>query len=153
MADRETSHENVELVRRWFEEVWNQRRAETIDELLIAESVCHGDDGPLRGPQEFKERQFVPFTSAFSDLRVTIEGVIAQGDNVVVRWVATGKHSGDGLGFPATHESVAMRGITWIRVRAGKLVEGWQSTNIPEVLRNLQAAAGARRGGAAGGRE
>ena len=27
-------NENVRLARRWFEEVWNQRRTDTIDELL-----------------------------------------------------------------------------------------------------------------------
>ena len=26
--------ENIVLARRWFEEVWNQRRTDTIDELL-----------------------------------------------------------------------------------------------------------------------
>ncbi len=34
-------NENVLLALRWFEEVWNQRRTETIDELLTDESVSH----------------------------------------------------------------------------------------------------------------
>ena len=48
--------ENVVLARRWFEEVWNQRRTDTIDELLTDESVSHTDSGPLRGKREFKEQ-------------------------------------------------------------------------------------------------
>jgi hypothetical protein len=46
-------NDNTALVRRWFEEVWNQRRGEVIDEMLAGESVCHADEGPIRGPREF----------------------------------------------------------------------------------------------------
>jgi steroid delta-isomerase-like uncharacterized protein len=110
-----------------------------IDELVTAESVCHAEEGPMRGPDEFRERQYHPFISAFPDLRVEVEAIIAQDDVVVVRWSAVGTHSGDGLGFPATHATASFRGITWIDVRDGKLREGWQSSNIPEVLRGLSA--------------
>ena len=137
------SQNSITLVRRWFDEVWNQRRADTIDELLTAESVCHADDGPIRGPAEFKERQFVPFVAAFPDLRIEVEAIIAQGDEVVVRWIATGIHSGDGLGFRATNRKATFRGLTWIQVRDGKLVQGWQSSNIPVVIRELSEASSA----------
>jgi steroid delta-isomerase-like uncharacterized protein len=133
------SHDNVAAVRRWFDEVWNQRRAQVIDELLPPEGICHADDGPIRGPAEFKERQYDPFTSAFPDLRIEVEAIIAQDDVVVVRWSAAGTHSGDGLGFRATHATASFRGITWIHVRDGKFLEGWQSSNIPEVIRGLSA--------------
>jgi steroid delta-isomerase-like uncharacterized protein len=130
-------HDPAAVARRWFEEVWNQRRGETIDELLSAEGLCHADHGPIRGPGEFREQMHVPFLSAFPDIRVTLEGVMADGDEVAVRWSAAGTHAGDGLGFPATGRPVALRGLTWLRVRDGKFVEGWQSSNIPEVFRSL----------------
>ncbi len=137
------SQENIALVRRWFDDVWNHRREQTIAELMTAESICHADDGPIRGPDEFRDRQYAPFTAAFPDLRVSVEAIIADGDDVVVRWNATGLHSGDGLGFAATHRNVSFRGLTWIRARDGKLVEGWQSSNIPEILRDLSATVSA----------
>ena len=68
------AHENVRLALRWFEEVWNQRRTDTIDELLIDESVCHSESGNLRGRQEFKEQGQAVFLVAFPDLRITVEG-------------------------------------------------------------------------------
>src|SRR4051794_16503305 len=91
------SNRNVVLARRWFEEVWNHRRADTIDELLTDESVCHTESGPLRGKQEFRERTHAVFLSAFPDLRMTVEGTVAEDDQVVVRWAATATHLGDGL--------------------------------------------------------
>jgi predicted ester cyclase len=97
------------------------------------------DEGPIRGPVEFKEKQYVPFVSAFPDLRVVVEATLAQGDEVVARWCATGTHLGDGLGFPPTGQPVTFRGMSWIRVRDGTFVEGWQSSNIADVIRGLAA--------------
>src|SRR5262245_39594540 len=111
------SAENFAVARRWFEEVWNQRRDQTIDELLTPHSVCHTDEGPIVGKEEFRARMYVPLLSAFPDLRVEVEGVTGQGDDVVVRWSAAGTHSGDGLGFAPTGKGVILRGITWMRVR------------------------------------
>ena len=52
------SEENKALVRRWFEEVWNQGRADAIDEMFGEYGIAHGlsDDpsNPLRGPGDFK---------------------------------------------------------------------------------------------------
>ena len=133
--------ETVAVALRWFEEVWNLRRDETIDELLTDDSVCHADDGPAYGPDDFRKRLYRPLLAGFPDIRVRVEGTVAQGDQVVVRWTAFGVHGGDGLGFPATRETACFRGLTWIRIRDGKLLEAWQNSNIPEVLRTLAAKA------------
>jgi hypothetical protein len=47
---------NKAIVRRWFEEVWNQGREATIDELFPAEGVAHGlgdSESDVHGPMEF----------------------------------------------------------------------------------------------------
>ena len=132
------SHDNVALLRRWFQEVWNERRAATIDELLHPQSVCRADDEVLRGVAEFKARMYEPFVSALPDLRVEIDGIMSDGDQAAVRWRATGTHTGEGLGFPATGRIGSFRGMTWVRFREGRLVEGWQCSNISEVVRALQ---------------
>ena len=80
-----------------------------------------------------------PFLGAFPDLRVEVEEIIAQDDQVAVRWSATGTHRGDHLGCPPCGEPVTFRGLTWIVVRDGKFREGWQHSNIPEVLARLRA--------------
>ncbi|WP_425613896.1 ester cyclase [Anatilimnocola sp. NA78] len=131
------SAENVAMARRWFEEVWNQRREATIDEFLTADSVCYGDDGPIIGPEEFRQRQFIPFLAAFPDLQVQVDDALGSGDQVVVRWTARGGHHGHGLGCAPTGRTVVMQGITWIRVANGKLAEGWQCSNIPQVFQGL----------------
>jgi steroid delta-isomerase-like uncharacterized protein len=134
--------DNSGIVRRWFEEVWNRRSDAAIDELAAPEGICHADDGPIRGPEDFRQRQYRPFLAAFPDLHVNVDDVVSQGDQEVIRWTATGTHTGDGLGFAPTGKAVTFRGMTWFRVQDGKLTEGWQSSNIPVVLGELASMKG-----------
>ena len=39
MNDEETLEANKALIRRWFEEVWNQGRADAIDEMLAVDGL------------------------------------------------------------------------------------------------------------------
>jgi steroid delta-isomerase-like uncharacterized protein len=132
------SHESVALLRRWFQEVWNERRAATIDELLHPQSVCRADDDILSGVADFKARMYEPFVAAFPDLRLEIDAILSDGDQAVVRWRATGTHTREGLGFPPSGRIGSFHGMTWVRIRDGKLIEGWQSSNISNVLRSLR---------------
>jgi steroid delta-isomerase-like uncharacterized protein len=128
----------VELARRWFEEVWNQRRTDTIDELLTDESLGHLAYGTLRGRDEFKKQVHTPYLSAFPDLRLTVEETLNVGDQVVVRWAATGTHRGDGLGFPASGRTVSFRGMTWMRFSGSKMVEAWDGWNQGGLIQALR---------------
>ena len=133
---------NVEtLARRWFQEVWNDRRDATIDEFLTPESVCHADQGELKGVECFRLQQYQPFLGAFPNLHLTVEDVLASGDQAVVRWSARGTHLGADFGFPPTGRVATMRGMTWMRFDNGKLVEGWQNSDILQVIRSLREPA------------
>lgn len=129
--------ENIAVVRRWFDDVWNHRREQTIDDVMTAESFCVADGRTLTGPDEFKEQMYAPMLAAFPDLHVDIDDVLAHGEQVVVHWRAAGTHSGDGVGIPPTGRTVLFRGVTWLYTRDGKFVKGQQYSNIPEVLRSL----------------
>jgi steroid delta-isomerase-like uncharacterized protein len=144
VRESNASNPNVGLARRWFEEVWNQRRTETIDELLTPESVGHMEGGDAHGIDGFK-RAHAAFVAAFPDLRLSIEALMADGDQVAIRWRATGCHAGDGLGACATHEVVSFRGITWQRYRDGKLVEGWDCWDQTALAHHLRDADHRRR--------
>ena len=132
------SAENVDVVRRFFDEVWNQHRQETIEELLDDDSCCQSDSGELRGPAGFRALQYEPMLAAFPDARVTIEGIMAVGDEVAVRWSADATHTGEAMEMAPTGRPVRLEGVSWIKVRGGKLGLGWQWSNIPMVLASLR---------------
>jgi predicted SnoaL-like aldol condensation-catalyzing enzyme len=49
-----STEENKVLLRRLFEEVWNQGNLATVDELLAADYVLHDPAQLIRGPEGFK---------------------------------------------------------------------------------------------------
>lgn len=135
------SETNRAVALRWMNEVWNERREETIDELLTADSVGHMEGGDTRGPEEFRKARLA-LLDAFPDLHVDVEATVCEGDSVVVRWRVTGTHTGDGLGFRATGSRVAFRGITWLVIRGGRFVEGWDSWNQGSLIQTLMSQNG-----------
>ena len=131
--------ENVELMRRWFKEVWNEGRTQTIYDLLAPDAVAIGeleDGSRLRGPAEF-----VPFVErirgAFPDINVVVEDAFGAEDKVVVRWSATMTHRGDHLGMPATGERVRISGMTIARIGDKQIIEGWDNWDQLGMLKQI----------------
>jgi steroid delta-isomerase-like uncharacterized protein len=131
-----TALANVALARRWFDEVWNQKTPQVIHELVLPESVCHTDQGDLVGPEPFLAFRAL-MLEALPDLTLTVEDTLSEGDQVAVRWLATGTHTGPFQGKPPTSRAVRFRGVTWIRYRDGKMVEGWDCWNMAGVAQQL----------------
>lgn len=138
--------ENLALVRRWFEEVWNQKRSETIRELLSADCVAHGTSetgGDLHGVEgflEFQARQ----VSAFPDMHIVVEDCFGMGDKVVVRWSATMHHRGNGLGIEPTGAEVKITGMGIARIENGKVKETWDNWDKLAMFQQIEAAAKAQ---------
>jgi steroid delta-isomerase-like uncharacterized protein len=135
------SEANKQLARRWFEEVWNQQSEAAIDEMYAPHGKAHGvpdAQSVLVGPEEFKKlhRNFV---GAFPDIRMEVEDVIAEGDRVAIRWTATMTHHGDHLGFPASGKSAELKGSTFIVVRDGKILEGWNQMDMQGLFQYLKS--------------
>ena len=138
------SEQNKAIVRRWFEEVWNQGREATVDELLAANGVAHGlgdTEQDVRGPAQFK-----PFAAnlrgALPDLHISVDDLVAEGDRVAVRITLTGTHTGHGLGVAPTGRKVTIQGIIILRILNGQLIEGWNSYDQLGLLRQIGALPG-----------
>ena len=118
----------VDTIHRWFEEVWNQGRTATIDELTVPHVVGHGQAEHATDLNLDQFRMFVQtLRNAFPDIRTTIHDTIVQGDKVVVRWTASMTHRGEFLGTPATGRPVNITGISIQRIVDGKIIEGWDN--------------------------
>jgi len=133
--------DNIELLSRWFREVWNEGKTETVHELLSPDAVAIGQAGSaveLRGPKEFVS--FVKqIRSAFPDMHVEVEDTFGADDKVVVRWSARMTHRGDALGIPATGKPVRLTGITIARIVNGKIVAGWDNWDQLGMLQQIGA--------------
>lgn len=124
------SEENKQLVRRWFEEVWNKGRADAIDEMFDENGIAHGlsDDpgNPIKGPSNFIPFHTL-FREAFPNMIIVVEDLVAEGDKVAARCSVRGKHEAEFLGRAATQTPVDFTGITIVRIERGKIVEAWNN--------------------------
>ena len=134
------SEENKQLVRRWFEEVWNQGRADAIDELFDADGIAHGlsDDpaNPIKGPSEFRPFH-TQFREAFPNMKVVVEDTIAEDDKVAARCSVVGTHEGNFRERAATQAPVEFTGITIVRIYNGKIVEAWNNFDFMTMYRQI----------------
>ena len=105
--------------------LFNEGNLDVADEILAPDFVLHAPFDPreLRGPEAVK--QFVSaYRNAFPDGHTTIEDQIAEGDEAVNRWTATGTHQGEFQGIAPTGNRVEVTGIDIVRIAEGKLTEG-----------------------------
>src|SRR5438270_11888813 len=108
------SEEAAIIARRWFEEVWNARRGESIEELMERDAVGHMEGGDVHGPDEFRDARAV-FLEGLPDMQITIEDILSQGERAAVRWKVCGTHMGSLFGIPPSHRRVEVRGTSWLR--------------------------------------
>lgn len=124
-----------ELLDRWFQEIWNEQRAETIDELLHEDGVIHGlPGGPVTGPREFREfhRGLLEVFGSF-DMRVI--AIAEYGDEAMVRFEYIATHRGTG-------HRTALECAAWLRCRDGKVLEGHNYIDFLALLQQVGCAPG-----------
>jgi steroid delta-isomerase-like uncharacterized protein len=127
--------ENKALTRRFYEEIYNQRHLAVIEELTAPEAFSHeAPPGTAEGPEGVRQVMHM-LASAFPDLRMTVEDLIAEGDKVVARTTLSGTHQGVFLGIRPTGKQFTERQIHILRFTDGKLTEHWA---VRDDLRMMQ---------------
>jgi steroid delta-isomerase-like uncharacterized protein len=132
------SEPNKAIVRRLFEELWNKGNLSLADELFSPNYAHYDPSTPDvgRGPESEKKRATL-YRTAFPDLRLTIEDIIAEGETVMARWSCRGTHKGDLSGIAPTGKQFTISGVTIARLVNGKLVEGWVNWDALGIMQQL----------------
>ncbi len=130
--------ENKRLVRRLVQEVWNWRNLDLIDELIAPEYVRYDPSWPdaVHGREAFREYISI-MRGAFTDLQLTLEDLIAEGDKVVVRWTSRATHQGEFMGIQPTFREVTVAGITILRIESGQVAEAWDAYDALGLMQQL----------------
>lgn len=143
--------ENKTIVRRLYEEVWNDRKVDVVDKLLSPSHALQEPNasGSQIGPQVYKAT-VKRFHAAIPDLRFTVQEVISEGDKVVVAWILSGTHQGDFYGIAPSNKKVSVEGITIHQVKNGKILESYASWDRLGMMRQVEAVS-TRKQSAVGG--
>jgi steroid delta-isomerase-like uncharacterized protein len=130
------------LIHRWFEEVWNNRSEDAIDEMFAEDGVANGlndaEGNPLRGPEGFKTLHRA-FLAAYPDLNITVEDTISEGDKIAARCTVRATHTGEGLGVLPTDQPVEFTGIAIIKIKDGKIAEAWNEFDFMKMYSQVGA--------------
>jgi len=129
--------ENKALIRRFFEEFRNRGDLAVADELLAPDCVLHAGLGPdIHGPEGCKQ-DIITVRSAFPDFHVTIDDMVAEGDEVATRWTIRGTHRGEFAGIAPTGRQVTGWGMSIDRIVGGKIVETWNRYDTLGLMQQL----------------
>ena len=119
-----STEENKALIRHFVEEA-NKHNLNQADEMCAPDVVGHFPGlPPVQGLDTFKQLVSGMLT-AFPDLHVTVEDLIAEGDKVVFRQTWRGTHQGAFQGIRPTGKQVTFTGIAICRIVGGKIAEEW----------------------------
>lgn len=127
---------NKAVARRWYEEVFNAGNLDLIDELVAANFVDRDPSNPFQGREGLK--QFVSmYRSAYPDIHLTVEDMIAEEEKLAVRFVGRGTHRGTLMGIPPTGRQVTVTAIDILRFEDGKMTEHWGNQDILGMMQQL----------------
>lgn len=134
-----TPEENKAVVRRFYSEIDNGN-FEIIDELLTDDYVDHSAPpySDFSGGKAGVKQGFKMFQAATPGHHV-IEDQIAEGDKVVTRLRAIGRHEGDLPGIPRTGNELNVTATVIHRLANGKLAEHWSDKDALGFLKQVGA--------------
>lgn len=132
--------DNKSIVRRLYEEVWNQRSLEVAEELISPSHAMQLIDLPDSGigPEAYA-RNVVQFVRAFPDLKFKVLDMVAEGEKVVAFWNISGTHKGEFRGIAPTGKKVSVDGITISQLADGMIMDSYVSLDLWSMMQQLDA--------------
>lgn len=128
--------ENKAVVLRLMEEYFNNSDEKTWEALADPDVVIHGATGSVQG-SEIAKSFYAQMKVTFRPWHFTVEDLIAEGDQVVVRLIESGTMSGPFMGQPPSGKQFSTEAVQICRLRDGKLVEMWGFRDTGSVMRQL----------------
>lgn len=133
--------DNRTVVRRWME-AWNGGLAglvRAVDELMADDYVRHDPNTPEVRGREAQKQLVTMFLTAFDDLHLTIEDLVAEGDKVAGRITVRATHKGELFGIPPTGRQVTVSMLEIYRLAGDKIAEQWIVMDALGMMQQLGA--------------
>lgn len=130
--------EHKDLVRHYYEDLWNRWDFALADELIAERIAFRGSLGQtVQGRESFKA-YVREVRRAFPDFHNQVEELVAEGDRVVARLTYTGTHAGELFGIAPTGRRVSYAGVAVFRIASGQIAEGWVLGDLYGLIRQLK---------------
>jgi predicted ester cyclase len=118
------------LLYRWFNEVWNSKNENAIDDLMTEDATAHGlGDAGIQGAPAFKAF-FRDFNRQFRDVTVEVDDVITEDGIESARTTVHAIHNEANI-------PVHFTGICMVKVTDGKIAEAWNNYDFLNMYQQL----------------
>ena len=119
-----------ELLKQWYDEVWNKSNESFIDEMMHRDVIVHGLDpvGTTKGIENFKTF-YKNFRSSFPFVHVEVKPLVNDGEFATVWCYVSAKH--------AKGNNISFTGLCVARYKDGKLTEGWNNFDFLKMYQQL----------------
>ena len=125
--DRSTT--NLNVVQRFYD-AYNKKQEAILNEVIADDYVDYGHQPPGRGVQGAKS-DHQDIARGFEDAHFDIDEMFGSDDRVAVRWTLHATHTGPFAGVSPTRKKIAVHGISFYRLRDGKITE---TRNLADLL-------------------
>jgi|SRR5947209_5403093 len=127
---------NKSLVRAHYDAVTNSHNPDAIRTQITSDFYDHGARMAMSADEVIAHSAALHAT--FGELSAEMEAMVAEGDQVAARVVWRGRHKGPWRGIAPTGKGVEFRGMTFWRIRDGKISERWAEVDFAALEAQLR---------------
>ncbi len=129
--------DNKSIVRRYLEQVWNEGRIEESAGFLAPGYLRRTGPGSEPLDIQGQKLRLQSFRTAFPDVRLVVEQMLAEEDLVAFRFTMTGTHLGPFQGIGPTGIRISVGGLDLVRLKDGLLIEHWGGADLNSLKAQL----------------
>ena len=105
-------------------------------DTLLDEKFTYTGDGFV-----FTKNEYIGFMqdmkAAFSNLKMEFPNILVDGDMASIRFISTAVNTGKFMGAPANKKNLEVHGIFMRKVKNGKVMQEWQTTDLLGVMSQI----------------
>ncbi|HEV7349923.1 ester cyclase [Telluribacter sp.] len=133
-----SKQDNIQAQKKFGEAV-NSGNLEELRKVVAPNAVDHDPaPGQAYGPEGYIGL-FSKMRSAFPDMNIQVDQMVADEDKVAIAYTLTGTHQGDYKGIAGTGQMISIRGVQIGRFENGQLVERWGSSDELGIMKQIGA--------------
>ena len=134
-----SAEENKALLWRYVEAVWDKQNPAAVDDFLSPDYERHRSPTTAPLTREGQKQLLIQFRTAFPDIQLTVEEVIAEDTRLAFRSTIRATHQGEIFGIPPTGKRITVGLVDIIHIKNRQFVEQWGGPDLFDLVKQLGA--------------
>ena len=132
------SEHNKALMRRFYD-AWNMGKMDEVVNMIAPNYIDHAMPPEMANGREGFLKARALGKQALADVHLQLEHIFAENDYVIAHVIVHARQVGAYKSIPPTGKRFAMETISIMRLENDQLVEHWERSDFPGVMKQLGA--------------